>query len=355
MMRASRWWVVLAALATVGLGACAALLSSSKAPRTGDRILFSHKVHAENDLECVTCHEDVIDSKTLVGMALPKEEKCLECHEEDKTAGKCDKCHALPKTPGSYPPREPRVEISHQAHVPRAKEECSKCHARLPEPRVAAARPTMGTCRGCHEHEQDFSQGACVRCHSDLSRYPLKPVSAFSHQGNYVRQHGPAARSSADSCTKCHEQTFCADCHARTAPVPIELRFPEKVLRDFIHRADYRTRHTLEARAEPALCNRCHGQSFCTSCHTAQNLTPTALTPRSPHPQGYSFPGANSHARDARRDIVNCAACHDQGARSICIDCHKVGGVGGNPHTPSWLSRHDHDEIRRNGMCGYCH
>ena len=41
--------------------------------------------------------------------------------------------------------------------------------------------------------------------------------------------------------------------------------------------------------------------------------------------------------------------------RSICIDCHKVGGVGGDPHPAGWTNRHPRDEINRNPMCLTCH
>jgi hypothetical protein len=70
-----------------------------------------------------------------------------------------------------------------------------------------------------------------------------------------------------------------------------------------------------------------------------------------PHPPGFG----TRHAAAARADIASCAACHDQGAASVCVDCHRVGGVGGNPHPASWLSRHEAREIAGNGMCAACH
>jgi hypothetical protein len=77
---------------------------------------------------------------------------------------------------------------------------------------------------------------------------------------------------------------------------------------------------------------------------------------RSPHPPGFSFPGSpDFHGPAARRDIASCASCHDQGAASNCVSCHRVGGIGGNPHPASWLARHDAREIAGNGMCLACH
>jgi hypothetical protein len=255
---------------------------------------------------------------------------------------------------------EPELKISHADHLKVVKDDCARCHTSLPEPAPAAAAytaPRMATCLGCHNHQDDYDAGKCEQCHKDLSRYALRPLTAsFSHEAGWLRGHKRVARSEAETCAKCHEQTFCADCHAKTVAAPIELEYPERVDREFIHRGDYLTKHTLDARSEPETCARCHGTSFCQSCHVAQNLTPDAPNPRSPHPPGWAFPtSADFHGPAARRDINSCAACHDQGARSNCVGCHKVGGVGGNPHPPGWTDRHGPAEINTNSMCRTCH
>jgi hypothetical protein len=61
--------------------------------------------------------------------------------------------------------------------------------------------------------------------------------------------------------------------------------------------------------------------------------------------------GEERHGRAARRDILTCAACHDQGPASNCIHCHAVGGPGGNPHPDGWSSGRDVQD----GMCAFCH
>ena len=52
---------------------------------------------------------------------------------------------------------------------------------------------------------------------------------------------------------------------------------------------------------------------------------------------------------------VACAPCHDQGAASVCVTCHRVGGSGGTPHPPGWSDAHPRADISRNGMCLICH
>jgi hypothetical protein len=326
-------------------------------PTEADQIRFPHAAHARAGVACLACHEEIYDAKTLEARYLPPEAKCLECHKEKKAQGDCGFCHRDAAHPATYPKVERSLRLSHADHIERVKEDCSVCHQKLPElVNTGSTVPTMGSCTGCHDHATEVAAGTCDSCHVDLRRFPLRPVSLFSHQGDFVHQHGPMARAAGEGCARCHDQTFCADCHARTVALPIEIKFPERVTADFIHRADYVSRHAIEAHADEGLCRRCHGQSFCDSCHTAQGLTPQSTNPRSPHPPDFSFPGSpNSHGPLARRDITACAACHDQGARSNCVDCHKVGGVGGDPHPPGWTSHHPQGEINRNPMCLTCH
>jgi hypothetical protein len=323
----------------------------------GDHIRAPHERHAQAKVDCVVCHEPIYDATTLDGGFLPAEKICLGCHKEASQKGQCSMCHTDVRHAGPWAPRTHEVKVSHADHFQRTKEDCRACHKALPEPFASAERkPTMAACLSCHEHQADYDEARSTKCHSDLSRYPLRPITGFSHQGNYTRAHAADARAAADRCATCHEQTFCADCHASTVATKIEFRLPERVDRAFIHRGDYVGRHVVEARAEPASCRRCHGTSFCESCHQAQNLTPSSVSPRDPHPPGWALPGsADFHGTAARRDIASCAPCHDQGARSICVDCHKVGGIGGDPHPLGWATRHPRSEIQHNGMCVACH
>lgn len=351
------WKSVALVLALCLLASCAAWLKRPKSYFAGDLIKVPHEFHKSQLVDCSYCHDAIWKSTSLEGTVRPPEATCLDCHADEKEKGNCGKCHTDVKQAGPYPQRERTLKIDHKAHLVRVKDDCSQCHAVLPSPvRTAQYTPPMKSCLNCHEHERQFDEGRCEVCHTDLKRYPLKPVSLYSHQGNWVKIHGASARSSVEACGKCHEQTFCSDCHAATVSTRIEIKYSEKVDSDFIHRDDWVSRHSLEARADQSLCRRCHGSSFCVDCHTAQNLSVTAANPRNPHPPGWAFPGSpDNHAPAARSDIASCAACHDQGPQSNCIKCHKVGGVGGNPHPSGWTNRHPHEQIRTNGMCTYCH
>lgn len=347
-----------AALAGVSLlgVACASLFTALSRPQ--DRILIPHQRHQEAKVDCLACHEDIFEAETLAARHLPKEKKCLECHREQKEKGNCGFCHQAADAPATYARREVALTMSHQKHLELEAigEDCRKCHLELPEPGRPVAAPPMASCTGCHRHEEEYAAGGCQACHLDLTRYPLRPITTFSHRGDYLVAHVGDARARGAACATCHEQTFCAECHSRTAPMRIAALLPERVDRAFIHRGDFVGRHAIEASADPATCSRCHGQSFCQECHATRLLTSFSDPTRNPHPPGFSDPASSGfHGPAARREINSCAACHDQGAASNCVQCHQVGGVGGNPHPASWLLRHPRSELDTNPMCLACH
>jgi len=340
------------AVALLGMAACATLAVRRSSLADQDVIRMPHRKHRAADVDCEVCHARAVSSTSLEGgRLLPQEQTCLRCHADWKLAGRCDACH-LTADLQSWPEAERLVRFSHQGHLPRVGADCARCHLELPEPGATAkVSAPMGTCLSCHEHQAQYDEARCTACHVDLSRVPLRPLAYFSHQGDYLRGHRLAARTSAQACDQCHEPTFCADCHARTAATPVELKLPERVDRQMIHRNDFLGRHSLEARADPALCQRCHGPGFCDRCHQDRAVSPAARSPTSPHQPGWS----SQHGLAARRDVASCAACHDQGAASNCVSCHRVGGSGGSPHPPSFLRSHGREDIARQRMCLTCH
>jgi hypothetical protein len=128
--------------------------------------------------------------------------------------------------------------------------------------------------------------------------------------------------------------------------------------RELVHRGDFLTRHPIEAKTDPNKCLKCHSISQCQSCHEDRRVSAGvkdkagALVSPDPHPKGWGtqVSSPDFHGRAARRDVVACASCHDQGRASICVTCHKVGGFGGNPHPKGWSA------WKSDGaMCRYCH
>ena len=367
--------IVIAALASGLLTACKAARPVSREtheePRTS---LFPHEKHAA--LDCVDCHTGIPKSTKLGEAKLPGLAKCEECHPDvqkptdESTRRVAEALASL----GRREPRDYQITFNHVDHLAyiqtkEANDACKTCHKNDQLPEVGAPRstsPQMQACTDCHYHATEVAQAKCSPCHVSLRRFPLRPIEAlagFSHQGNFVLEHGQLAKNTAETCAQCHDQTYCANCHANaTVPFRPEVQFPENVQIDFIHRGDYVSRHQIEAAAEPASCRKCHGSFFCDSCHTQQNISHrNALakgTPHNPHPLGGAPPGSGDfHGVAARQNIITCAGCHDQqGPANLCVTCHQVGGVARtNPHTPSFLSKHPHSDIHKNGMCMACH
>ncbi len=313
--------------------------------------VFPHAPHVENDVKCLLCHAgvdgaDKLDPKVRHVKLDPKNKACADCHEAADLAKV-----QVPKRVKEY-----ALTFSHADHVFQVDGTCQVCHQRLPEKGDAEApNPPMSACTGCHNHEEDFANARCSPCHVDLKKYPLKPISEFAHKGDFKKTHGAQARTSANACATCHDQTFCADCHSpATTPMAPALRWPELVQRDFIHRGDFMSRHMVEAAATPASCTKCHGGAFCESCHAQQGVAaPNApfTTERDPHPAGWS--GA-AHGQAARRNIVTCSGCHQSNADQVCVMCHR-DGPRINPHPASFLSRHDSEDQRKNAVCRTCH
>ena len=344
------------ALGALTLVACAVGVQRWVAPPR-DTLRFSHARHIEADLDCATCHMEVYEAEDLSAWHMPEESTCMECHSEWREAGECSRCHTAPERAFQRPPRRQDLKMSHLGHLERDEnEDCGACHKSLSEPGAPAPPPPMEACASCHLHEKALTQGDCAQCHSDLKRYPLKPISLFAHGPGFSEGHGELATTAGQQCATCHTQPFCADCHAApTAAMAPSLARPEALAAGFIHRDDFLARHSFEARAAPDRCSRCHSQDTCQSCHAQEGLADPA-GPRNPHPEGWmSAIGGGGHGAEARRDISSCASCHDQGARSICVDCHKVGGVGGDPHPVGFTLEHSLSEVAGRNLCLTCH
>jgi hypothetical protein len=82
----------------------------------------------------------------------------------------------------------------------------------------------------------------------------------------------------------------------------------------------------------------------CDSCHLGGSVAP-------------SFHDWQiGHAREARRSLATCQACHPDG--DVCLKCHSArgGAVGFNPHPKDWNSIKGTLKKASNGRtCRRCH
>ena len=338
---------LLAAAAIVG--ACSA--ATKQAP---DTILFSHDVHPEQGIACGDCHGELSEDAERDVDPLMKMAACGDCHDVASKDG-CGTCHTNAAAPATYNrPPATHLVFSHERHEERAAD-CARCHAKAAAAPLISARnrllPGHPECNACHQGDMD--SGRCQLCHDRLDLYRRKPETLYSHEPGFFDRHGLKAAGGQDVCATCHDPSFCADCHAKTMTVVPSFRWPDRPDRSFMHEGEWISRHVIEARSGDTSCMKCHGTSFCAACHERTGAG-AAVGRTSPHPSTWMEPGAaDSHSRAARRRIAECASCHDQGPASICVRCHKSGGV--NPHPPGWKPPVSRNERASHKMCGICH
>jgi hypothetical protein len=364
-------------------------------------VKFSHRFHVRDaGVACADCHTAAPTSKLASDTLFAKHEQCQTCHEEQINS-KCVFCHTNddPSTYTATQPQRRNLIFSHETHVKGQKLECEKCHTGVDQAEIGISVriPAMPTCNTCHNDVK--ASNACEGCHVDLAA--LRPRE--HNRTDFVREHKTIARLSTATCATCHTQETCADCHNGSDLVRVDLagkdlaspRSPRIAAADRgqgmkltkIHDLNFKFTHGIAASKKGTECQTCHEQqTFCATCHNAGgDVNQAKFVPQSHQQAGFVTFGVGSggglHAKLAKRDIENCAACHDtQGADPACIQCHtdSDGIKGTNPRTHelgymnsvhgSWHSDpgatcyvcHTDANARVGGVkgqkfCGYCH
>jgi hypothetical protein len=135
---------------------------------------FSHKVHADNEIECTACHQHPL-TQTISG--LPTVKDCLDCHDEPQGEGAAEEqfrtmAKALvdegkPLVWNRLFHVPDHVYYSHRRHVVLGNVPCKSCHGTMGESASPPSSPpvdiTMDFCISCHEDKQVPTD--CVTCH----------------------------------------------------------------------------------------------------------------------------------------------------------------------------------------------
>ncbi|MEW5899963.1 MAG: cytochrome c3 family protein [Acidobacteriota bacterium] len=131
---------------------------------------FNHKIHAENGLDCVDCHQHF---KEHSASGRPSLEICSDCHSEPLGKSETEKALQQYILKGEEIPwkrlyRVPEdVYFSHKRHVVIGGLECKSCHGDIGERAKPPSRPlikiTMKRCMDCHEEKAVAND--CIACH----------------------------------------------------------------------------------------------------------------------------------------------------------------------------------------------
>lgn len=327
-----------------------ALAACSERPMPG----FPHRAHLTSEHcggvdqppcpTCATCHGGIRVSEER---GLPPLTECRACHGDDT-----ERLFAQIR-PASV--RRTPIIFDHRAHLAldAIAGQCIGCHGGVAyDGRQGGVYPAMATCTTCHDDALD--RGECAPCHAAADLRELVPETFLRHDTSFMRNHGREAARRPHVCSQCHSESQCAGCHDERQPLTPAQMEPLDFDSQRIHRGDFVVRHPIEAHQEAARCLSCHSADFCDGCHVERGVSAARVDAINPHPIGWVGPDPTSpffHGRDARRDIVACASCHDQGPATNCIRCHSVGGPGGNPHPSGWRSARTPSDM----MCSYCH
>jgi len=332
-------------LAFLLVGACAGVLGLSKSQPQP----FPHRAHVTKGVPCTRCHVGISEDDGSK-LHIPDDTTCVECHQKPHDSRPCLGCHTTEGKLAELMEAREHLVFQHKAHFKEVKGNCARCHVGVAEGDTRM-RPPMAACFKCHDQQAASNASRCDACHKDLEDSGTLPATHLAHDADWLSEHGLRAASSGELCQSCHKEAFCASCHGQTvAALPATMKFGNP-FSPSVHRAGFASRHSLEAHSEPGTCTTCHQPERCATCHIAKGVAGDGR--RSPHPPGWVGLTAseNLHGREARRDPASCAACHDGGGQSLCIGCHKVGGVGGNPHPPGWSSRIS----LSSAPCRFCH
>ena len=241
---------------------------------------------------------------------------------------------------------------------------------------IAGASPALGETFDHAEHNVYAENPDCTLCHREdaNSITPEMKVCLDCHEQEFIdtvelpalKSHGPlwafnhrlAAKSDAQNCSSCHQQSMCLECH-KAGFADEQGEFSNSLAN--VHRSDFHVSHPIAARTDPQLCTSCHENDYCVDCHNA--FAPADLAVQSHrrgfrdgtlnplhegysdfqcagcHPSGSVLPSSSgwshTHAREARKNLATCQACHPEG--DICLRCHSArNGLMINPHPKDW-------------------
>jgi hypothetical protein len=152
-----------------------------------------------------------------------------------------------------------------------------------------------------------------------------------NHGTDFAREHRLLAQKGGNNCVDCHQQSFCQDCH-KGGNIDSNLRMIPSSRGEYMpqtHRSDFISVHAIKAGDDRQSCYRCHESSFCTDCHTKianpgsmsiKNHSATGNTQRYFLTRSSPATDIAAHAADARRNLQSCEGCHPDAI--VCSQCH---------------------------------
>ncbi|HAM34125.1 MAG: hypothetical protein A2Z26_00955 [Deltaproteobacteria bacterium RBG_16_66_15] len=207
---------------------------------------------------------------------------------------------------------------------------------------------TLSFGREDHKGYMDLKPGECTECHQGSDVVP-------NHGAFWMKEHRLPAQKATSNCADCHQQSWCLDCHVGGGIEP-DLKKSLSRRGEYMpktHRSDFVSIHSVKAADNPQNCYRCHESSFCSDCH-GRTRQKGNMNIRSHRKAGSSqlYDWNSDHAAEARRNLQSCESCHPDA--DVCVVCHRSGLT--NPHPRNWrdISKRYKDESGGR-TCRKCH
>lgn len=328
--------------------------------------------HLAPDADCAVCHVPLWDAERIAAQRIarfPVPEShltpdflsahapetarelvsCGVCHARQT----CERCHVNADRLAEITALEPdeRVALLEEGRMAMYPLPESHLDADWPWDHGAAALGTPARCANCH------TGPSCTQCHLEsgprtgevIAALPVPAPDARAtgvdlaaagervHPFDFERRHAAFAATGALTCSACHSQSYCSDCHQAADS------------RAF-HPANFLERHALEVFAGGSNCQSCHStEAFCRDCHVGTGVASEGRL-------NVAFHTAQplwilSHGQAARIGLESCASCHRQ---TDCLACHSTFlGRGVNPHGPGFDA--ERRAARNRVTCRWCH
>src|SRR4030042_5118783 len=110
---------------------CAALLYS------GNKKVFPHKIHIENDMTCSSCHANIEKSARAKDNNLPSNKICMDCHEKNILST---------YSPAKSKPKN-KIAFNNEMHIAQDMK-CLKCHSGIDKKDYIPGAPCPGRSSG---------------------------------------------------------------------------------------------------------------------------------------------------------------------------------------------------------------
>jgi hypothetical protein len=200
---------------------------------------------------------------TLVHGATAKADpaRCATCHARPS----CETCH----TGDGARDILRRIPDAHEATVPGVRLRLSTSQPRPGD--STAYKVSMHAAGFALSHAAEASSGAlqCASCHAQRfcsDCHVGERVTRRYHVANFVSTHAPLAYGRETNCSACHStEAFCRDCHRQAG-----LAAKSNVRSTVFHNAKplWLLQHGGAARQDLNSCTTCHQQTYCMQCHS---------------------------------------------------------------------------------------